>query len=398
MNNVFSQFKMGQAKRTQIEDYYTPSRPIEKNQHLKGRDSEVKSILSNLSVNGRHCMVYGARGIGKSSLARSTVNEIFNHDIMDGEAYIVRCDTKTKFSDIVGKCAIAVGKSGAASKTETLCKSGVRINFLKFFTGELAAEEKVIIERDCITPRIAADILFDLKGVLLIDEFDTVSVEVKHAVAEFIKQLSDHNSDLKVILVGISTDGQTLVAGHPSVGRCLHEIELSELDDSFLKEIIDGGEIPLGINFNEKVKGEIIGVSNGFPYFTHLLAHECATMAFDRGISSITEEHYAQAINEAIDKAEGRLKRDYDSAASSARTDAYKNVMSAASHFGSSEFSVGVWLDKIYSMYGVKYSPQAMNTYIGRLVKSSIIYKVKNGIYKFIDPRMPSYIKLMNSK
>lgn len=72
-NGVFAQFKAQKAKIVDVDLYFTPSKPIEAYTHLKGRDDEVKHILSTLTTAGQHCMIYGERGIGKSSLALSTL-------------------------------------------------------------------------------------------------------------------------------------------------------------------------------------------------------------------------------------------------------------------------------------------------------------------------------------
>ncbi|MGU5695297.1 ATP-binding protein [Aeromonas veronii] len=72
-NNIFAKFKAQKAKIKNVDSYFTPSKPIEAYTHLKGRDEEVQHILGTLTTAGQHCMIYGERGIGKSSLALSTL-------------------------------------------------------------------------------------------------------------------------------------------------------------------------------------------------------------------------------------------------------------------------------------------------------------------------------------
>ena len=61
---------------------------------MKGRDNEVEHILDTLTTDGKHCMIYGERGIGKSSLALSTLEGGKNEGVLPSNIFVVRCDKK----------------------------------------------------------------------------------------------------------------------------------------------------------------------------------------------------------------------------------------------------------------------------------------------------------------
>ncbi|MDM2757839.1 nSTAND1 domain-containing NTPase [Citrobacter braakii] len=397
--NIFAAYAQEFTKKEDVHKYYTPSTPVSNPTHLKGRDVEVKSILDNLTVPGRHCMIYGDRGIGKSSLANATVLGGRQYNVLSGEYFNVKCDTNTKFKDIVSECAIFVSQNTEKYKEEKVIKAGLSAKFFSFFTGNVGYEEKIVIERDEITPRKAATTIGIVEGVLVIDEFDVLEDETKKSVAEFIKQLSDINSKLKILLVGISKDGKSLTAGHESVNRCLHEVSLSGVDDRHLMEIISLGEKGLGLTFENEVKKEIVDISNGFPYFTHLLCKEAAETAIGMSSKAITKDLFHKSIEKSVENAEGRLKREYEDAVRSAKTDVYKKILFSASKFKNSEFSVQQWISQIYQDTGDRYNNQSMSNYTGRLIKQeygAVIKRLSRGVYKINDPRMPSYIRLAN--
>ena len=78
-----------------------------------------------------------------------------------------------------------------------------------------------------LSPSWVAQKIKDLNVLLLIDEFDAIQgVEDKYKVAELIKQLSDSDSKLKILIVGIAESSSELTEGHPSVQRCLKEIKI----------------------------------------------------------------------------------------------------------------------------------------------------------------------------
>lgn len=397
--NIFAEYAQEFAKKDDVNKYYTPSTPISNPEYLKGRDTEVRSILDNLTVPGRHCMIYGDRGIGKSSLANATVIGGRQYDVLLGEYFNVKCDTNTKFKDIVSECAIFISQNPEKYKEEKVIKAGLSAKFFSFFTGNVGYEEKITIERDEITPRKAAATIGIIQGVLVIDEFDVLEDDIKKAVAEFIKQLSDFNSKLKVLLVGISKDGKSLTAGHESVNRCLHEVCLGGVDEKHLLEIISMGEKGLGLRFDDEIKNQIVDISNGFPYFTHLLCKEAAEAAIVDSSKVINSAIFHKSIEKSVENAEGRLRREYEDAVRSSKTDVYKKILYSASKFKNEEFGVKEWINQIYQDTGEKYNNQSMSNYTGRLIKKDFgatIKRLGRGVYKFTDPRMPSFIRLAN--
>ncbi|WP_415347568.1 AAA family ATPase [Enterobacter roggenkampii] len=397
--NVFSKFKAKRNKIKNVDLFFTPSKPIEAPTHLKGRDNEVEHILNTLTTVGKHCMIYGERGIGKSSLALSTLEGGKSEEVLPNDIFVIRCDTKTKFKDIIAKPAIFIDEEYAAKKRERTKKGGVGLNVLKLFRADVSIEEKITIEKEDLTPSKACFALEDLNAILLIDEFDVVSDEVKHDVAEFIKQLSDSNSPLKVLLVGIASDGASLIAGHPSVNRCLHEIQLSRIEDKYLHEIIKTGEDGLGLEFSSDVKKSIVDISNGFPYFTHLIGKELADIALSSGLAKINSDVLPAALKRAVVNTEGQLKREYEEAVTSSKTNVYPSILYAAAKFKDNKFTIQEWITQIREDTGVSYSNYHMSNYIGRFKKAdkgAIITKAARGVYKISDPRMPSYIRMVN--
>jgi predicted ribonuclease YlaK len=56
----------------QLRDVLSPSQAITDPAHLKGRASEYRGTLEALEMPGRHVLICGLRGVGKSSLALTT--------------------------------------------------------------------------------------------------------------------------------------------------------------------------------------------------------------------------------------------------------------------------------------------------------------------------------------
>lgn len=399
-NDIFAQFKDQKAKIKNVDNYFTPSKPIEAYTHLKGRDKEVQHILGTLTTAGQHCMIYGERGIGKSSLALSTLEGGKRTKIFTQPFFIKRCDNKTKFKDIIQQPVIHLDEDYVSQKKEITTKAGIGLNLLKLFRADVAVEEKITIEKEDLTASKVCQAFDELEGILLIDEFDVVNDGVKHEIAELIKQLSDSDSKLKILLVGIASDGASLIAGHQSVNRCLHEIKLPRIEDAYLHEIITTGENGLDINFDDDVKNKIVEISNGFPYFTHLICKESAEVALSESKNNIDQAILVRALEKSVINTEGQLKRAYEDAVTSSRTSVLPSILYAAAKLSDNRFTIQEWIAQIKEDTGTQYTSNAMSNYIGRFTredKGKIITKAARGVYKITDPRMPSYIRMINS-
>ncbi|MFO6427550.1 hypothetical protein ACLBOM_28880 [Escherichia coli] len=79
----------------------------------------------------------------------------------------------------------------------------------------------------------------------------------------------------------------------------------------------------MGLTFSQPIKKSIIEISSGFPYFTHLLCKECAEEAIRQSKTIIDRSIFEQALIVAVKNTEGKLKRCYDLAVTSSRTDMY---------------------------------------------------------------------------
>lgn len=398
--DVFKAFKKEKQKTQKVDVFYTPSKPISSPSNLRGRDNEIQKILGALTTPGRHCMIYGDRGIGKSSLALSTLEGGRENQILSEHVFQYRCIKQTTFKDIIEKPALFIDEAYKHDKTETTKKYGARARLLDIFSVEGSREEKITIEKEELTANKAATALHHLEAVLLIDEFDVVADHVKHEVAEFVKQLSDASSPFKILIVGIGSDGAALIAGHQSVIRCMHEIKLPRVEDKYLAEIIESGEEGLGLKFNAEIKKSIIEISSGFPYFTHLLCKECAEEAIRKSVAKIDRDVFEQALKDAVKKTEGQLKRCYDLAVTSSRTDMYPKILLSAAKFNNEQFSVKNWIEQINEDHGLDLTYGSMNNYTGKLIKpesGEILQLVRRGVYKITDPRMPSYILMCHN-
>lgn len=226
-----------------------------------------------------------------------------------------------------------------------------------------------------------------------------IDKEEKCKISELVKQLSDKDSPLKFLIVGIAETATELINGHESVQRCLKETPLKKLLDEEIQKIIEVGSSKLSLSFSPSAIKKIVKVSAGYANFAHLLALKASEKAIGEERNEIGLGHITEATDDACGDAEGTLKATYNDAVRSSNTEEFKRVLIAASFITSDEFNAPSLRNAYWVLWSTEITQGWLNNYLQKIVsngKGSILRRLAKGVYKFNDPRMPSYIRLAN--
>ena len=382
-----------------IRNIFTPHRPIAERDLLFGRQAEVRSVIETLNTPGQHVLLYGERGVGKSSIANVTSSLV--EVVMRKRVFSKRCDSSDTFESILyGPLAEVGADLTLVNVTEQDDKAG-GLDF-KVINGHLAKSiVATYAASHSLSPSTVAEAVGGIDGLLVVDEADAIgNPEDRRKLAELIKLLSDAGASLKVMVVGIAETGDDLTAAHPSVQRCLRETKLDRMSSAELTEIITNGGPKAGLAFSDTVTTAIVRLSAGYPHFTHLIALKCAEEAVAQDRAEINDDHLKHALELAVRDAEGTLKREYNEATRSAGTDMYKNIVLAAASLDAEEFNASSLRDAIDRITGGSISQGSLNNFLIRLVsddRQAILTRTAKGVYRFTDPRMASYARMYNA-
>ena len=108
---------------------FTPSTPIDQRGLFRGRIEQVLQLTSALVEPGRHVVLYGERGVGKTSLANVLA------DFLSGPSGSIRvarfnCNTQDDFRDDlaegVPRCAWTPPRNGRNRARSRRCAVGTR--------------------------------------------------------------------------------------------------------------------------------------------------------------------------------------------------------------------------------------------------------------------------------
>lgn len=379
-----------------IRSIFTPHQPIAELDLLFGRQTEVQSLVETLNTPGQHVLLYGERGVGKSSIA-NVISSLLPV-LTQVQVYEKRCDSSDNFETILMGPLAAVGADLTLLEVveQSDKQGGANIGF---FNGSVAKSVVATYKAsNSLSPSTAVEAISHIDGLLIIDEVDALGdSDDRRKIAELVKLLSDAGSPFKIMIVGIARTGDELTAAHPSVHRCLRETKLDRMSRVELWEIVRSGGDKAGLKFSDAATARIVDLSAGYPHFTHLIALKCAEAAIIDERQDIDVTHLNDALQSAVRDAEGTLKREFESAVRSANTGMYRSIVLAAASVESSEFSAASLRSAVSLLTGSSISQGSMNNYLTRLVSdngASILTRTGKGVYRFTDPRMASFARI----
>lgn len=288
---------------------FSPAAPIHRRELFAGRTREIRKLIEIVSSRGQHGVLWGERGVGKTSLASVSALIVADPTTI---AVRVNCDGSDDFGTIWAK---------ALERIEVVRQSpGVGFS----------PEERELITNaaenlpDRPAPR---DIELALTAVsqvaqvaIFFDEFDRVTdPDASRLMADTMKTLSDQGLPATIILVGVADDVDQLVMHHESIERALGQIRMPRMSRDELREIVSRGLSEVGMSIDDDARDRITALSQGLPHYTHLLAQEAAKSAVWSDETNIGMAHVVHAMREAVDRTGLTLAERYHKATSTSR-------------------------------------------------------------------------------
>lgn len=314
-----------------------PSSPIESFEHLLDRERQLNRIEEALSSPGRHVFIYGDRGAGKTSLAKSAA---FKHHPSDGQPTFTACGQQTSFSAIVRDIAGQLDGRSMFRALDKTITAGAKAGVVEAsYSTRETQRELAGLDLNSATAAISEAVAGRAdKSVIVIDEFEALpTIEDRHLFAELIKQISDRGVRVSIIFCGIGKSLDDLLQGHNSAHRYIEEVQLPSPPLTYTGRwaIVDSACKALGLTINQDSRLRIAQVSDGFPHYVHLITQKLLWGAFrsEEVVSELTPENYMDAVREALESIESRLRSAYDLATKKDQ-DLYQEVLWAvADHF-----------------------------------------------------------------
>jgi Cdc6-like AAA superfamily ATPase len=296
-NQGESQFGDQFAKlRLKLRSAFTPSQPVADRRMFAGRTEAFASIITAIEDQRLHVIMYGDRGLGKTSLLRMLAQAATS------ARYLVvysSCGAKSEFDDIFRAAASHIPIRYHDEFGPTSQEAERKGTFLDVFPEE------------SVSPRQLTDIYSHLRGthvLLILDEFDQCeSATFRREVAEFIKALSDRSVPLQLVVTGVASDLNELVQHIPSIRRNIHPLRIPLMNDQEIRDLVTNGEQASGIRFGDEARNSIVDFAHGSPYVASLLGHHSGLKALSANRAEVLVKDVIGAVEAVLTEMSTRV-------------------------------------------------------------------------------------------
>lgn len=320
---------MNRSRHSILMNAFRPAKEVDDPEFFAGRANEVAQLTDSLHAVGSCPIIYGPRGLGKTSLALQmkyiamgddellTSLGIQSRSLDEDRQYLsffVTCTDATRNFNGLVRLLIntaeeadfsGVGKNAKASNlTERTVSHKISLRAFEAESvkryerekgrqsyQELSRAEKLLQLIKIISESYNQPVLF------IIDEVDRL--RSTRGLASFIKAASSEHA--KFILVGIASNIGRLLADHRSLERCLAPVKMPAMDDDDLYQILEKAEAYLkdqniDIIFDRSAKSKIVGVAAGYPWFVHVIGQSALLLTAQADRKVIMEADVLHAM------------------------------------------------------------------------------------------------------
>ena len=312
-----------------VAEGFRPAAPIDRRSLFSGRAEQISEVFSVVAQPGQHGVVYGERGVGKTSLATVTVQLLESANVMTARA---TCDVGDDFSSVWRK---ALGEVGFRKRRRQVGFADAHEERLE--TGASALGEGTV------TPDAVRAVLERMGRhqpvAVFIDEFDRLrDPDAGVRFADTIKALSDRVVPATIFLIGVADSVSGLIREHRSVERALVQIHMPRMSRDELAQIATTGLAEARMTIAPTALTKVTAVSQGLPHYTQLLTQLAARAALADYRAGVSVRDVDAAVERAVARAQGSVVDAYRQATAAKGDAIYPQVLLACALAGEDEY------------------------------------------------------------
>jgi Cdc6-like AAA superfamily ATPase len=269
--------------------------PVDEEQLFAGRVDEVMRMLRTVMERAKHVVLFGERGVGKTSLSNIFWKR-YHKTLISLVVARVQAGPQDTFSSLWIRALEEL--QAAANQADPQFGATLQADF------ETVTPSQIRRELQKLGPNALP--------VIIIDEYnEIVDAEAKRLTANLIKEFYDFAITTTVILVGVAENISELVEDHNSIGRAIIQIPLNRMSEDELKEIIQKRISRTVMTFSKDATWTIVTLSRGLPYFTQTLSKHAAMHAISQRRIEVVNEDVEAAMAKFIEDTEVSFREEY---------------------------------------------------------------------------------------
>lgn len=371
---------------------FTPGYPVNQKDLFAGRMEQLDRVLDTLHAPGRHPVIFGQRGVGKTSLAN-----VLSQVLQELLTVKVSCDGADTFATIWNRILHTASVTFKQQALGFSAEESTRTVSLGDALGHDPASTK---------PAEMADLLrrVNQSTVIILDEFDKISDQsTKAAFSDLIKILSDTAPRVTIILVGVAENIHELVGEHASIERNLVHIELPLMSDLEIETIFTTGLKKLSNSWDASIPAQVSRLSGGFPHYAHLLGLASVKAMANDEATSLTQARFDVACTISLQDAIEKYRDAFARATATTQKSRYPLLLCACGYAATD--SRGVFratdvADAFNNVFKDSLTVQAVVPALGEFLQDhrAAVLKAETirgrQCYRFSDPMMRPFCRL----
>jgi len=302
-----------------VSEVFSPAAPINRRDLFAGRLEQLQRVFDAIATRGQHAVIFGERGVGKTSLA-NIVKELATNNYAGSPVVKVNCSKDDGFA--------SVWKKAFAEIVVEADTGGTSVGYdAKPLTQKYNAAQLL---PDNPSPNDVRKVAEHIgTSIVILDEFDRVS-DGQGLFADTIKTLSDASTDCTLVIVGVARDIDELLREHGSIDRALVQILMHRMTTSELHEILNKAMTALGMQMEADARNLVVLLSQGLPHYTHVLGKASTLQSLHAKRATITVADVNESIASAMENTQQSIRSSYQQATASPRKDTlFKQVLLA---------------------------------------------------------------------
>lgn len=374
----------------EVTETFSPGAPVQERDLFAGRADQLQTLIDTVAQRGRHAVVFGERGVGKTSIT-NILGLVLRRPRRDVISVKVNADPQDSFDSIWKKVFKRLNYESQKEGGQTVTRS-----IADDYSGKLTPDDVQLELSDFAAHQVP---------LIVLDEFDRIAdPSVTQLMADTLKALSDYSVNATVIIVGVAEDVTGLIKGHESIARSLIQVRMPRMSQDELGEIILSRYKKCGIKVDDESLWKVTFLARGIPYYAHLLGMHAARSAIKRKTIQVDAACLDEAQVVAVAELDASIKENYFTAVRSQRSDdtLFAPVLLACALAKTDELgafqqsAVTEPLNRIVP--GKNYKPTTfafhMNAFCEEQRKAVLekFGEPRNQRYRFTDPAMPPFV------
>lgn len=371
---------------------FTPGYPVHQKDFFSGREDQLQRTLEALIAPGRHPIIFGQRGVGKTSLAN-----ILGESLTGVSVVKVSCDGGDTFATVWNRVLATASitfKQHAFGFQDTEAQKTIAL-------GTLLGHDPSTTK-----PAEIAGLLAKVNQycAVVLDEFDKISdTNAKAQFADLIKIVSDTVPNMTIVVVGVADNIHELIGQHPSIDRNLLQIELPLMSDVDIREIFANGLLKLSLTVDDSVADQVPLLASGFPHYAHLLGFAAVKASVNNNTNHVDVAVFDMACTLAVQDSIEKYRDAFSKATATTQPSRYPIILSACGYADCDTrgvFRATDVVDAIAEVFNDRVTVQAVVPALGEFTNARRAATLKavsvagRKCYRFSDPMMVPFCRL----